>query len=590
MQQSAYEVLADRADVVVKETIEVQGSEADIEDETGEAPATNGAPVVEEVAVDETVVYQEQGPKILSTLLLGTPSPRSLILSAITVLFNLICVVMVADRVYSEHEHTAEDLSFVRLGYVSPFEARLLIREPDQTKMPVKVQIQMKNAHGVFDNPFWQDAGVVTSTSNETDYTTALSILLRSSNERVYEWRSSNNHSGEFTTPPRAGVTSEFNNGRFTFLTTSCIVSRLPYDPRDAPLAIPGLRHLAKVLPSLNAQFMLFLGDFIYIDVPRWWGKTKEDYTHKYRQVYASPDWPAVGQNLSWIHVLDDHEIANDWDMGTAGIYPNASAAFTSYHAAANPPLASSAAGAYAAVGAPHRLGATWYEFAQGPAAFFLLDSRTYRSKNSMPADAANKTMLGAEQLADLLAFLKRPEPRGVKWKVIASSVPLTKNWRVNTKDTWGGFLAERKTVLEAMWDASEKSGVGIIVLSGDRHEFAATKFPPPEGGRWRAESAVHEFSVSPLSQFYSPIPTYFQTDGEDVKLKYINTGNSKFGAITIESLPGGDASSLTYRLFVDGKEKWTTILMSPSTLPSYKGSFGESLFRFFGADQKLSD
>lgn len=37
-------------------------------------------------------------------------------------------------------------------------------------------------------------------------------------------------------------------------------------------------------------------------------------YRQKYRAVYASPEWPGVGQNLSWIHVLDDHEIQNDWD------------------------------------------------------------------------------------------------------------------------------------------------------------------------------------------------------------------------------------------------------------------------------------
>ena len=69
---------------------------------------------------------------------------------------------------------------------------------------------------------------------------------------------------------------------------------------------------------------MLFLGDFIYVDVPKRFGSTIEDYRREYRQVYSSPDWPAVGQNLSWIHVLDDHEIANDWDANVTGVYNNA--------------------------------------------------------------------------------------------------------------------------------------------------------------------------------------------------------------------------------------------------------------------------
>jgi alkaline phosphatase D len=129
--------------------------------------------------------------------------------------------------------------------------------------------------------------------------------------------------------------------------------------------------------------------------------------------------------------------------------------------------------------------------------------------------------MLGREQLADLLAWLARPKPRGVRWKIVASSVPFTKNWPLNRRDTWGGFLAERNTVLEAMWDAGAQ-GYGVVVLSGDRHEFAATRFPPPAGGRWDAASTVYEFSASPLNQFASPVGSYKQTDDEDVLMKYV--------------------------------------------------------------------
>jgi alkaline phosphatase D len=81
--------------------------------------------------------------------------------------------------------------------------------------------------------------------------------------------------------------------------------------------------------------------------------------------------------------------------------------------------------------------------------------------------------MLGAEQLSDLLAFLERPEPRGVKWKIIASSIPFTKNWRVNGLDTWAGYLDERQKILESMWDVGARGGVGVVIISGDRHEFA---------------------------------------------------------------------------------------------------------------------
>lgn len=504
--------LVDEVDVVVTET--TLEDENAPKDKKGRVQNGNKEVVAEDVTIKETISLQDRPLNPWRTLLSGAPNPRSLALSLTTLLLNGLCVGLVADRLFRERYHTGEDLSFARVGYVSENEAKLVIREPDQSQMPVNVEVHIKDPQPPFDNPLWQNAGGVRWTTNETDYTAVLSIPLRHSKKRTYEWRTSNNHSGEFTAPPPIGHAEETNYGPFTFLSTSCIVPRLPYSPFDHPLSIPGLRHLAKVLPTLNAQFMLFLGDFIYADVPRYWDKSVDYYREKYRQIYASPDWPAVGQNLSWIHVLDDHEIANDWSANQTGVYNTALDPFHHYQAAANPPPAKKA-GALTARSA----NTSYYEFTQGPASFFLLDTRSFRSDNALPANATDKTMLGAEQLADFLAWLRRPEPKGVKWKIVASSVPFTKNWPVNTRDTWGGFLAERRRVLEAMWDVASR-GVGVVVLSGDRHEFAATKFPPPEDGRWHETATVWEFSASPLSQFYSPFPTYRQRDKEDVLIK----------------------------------------------------------------------
>lgn len=184
------------------------------------------------------------------------------------------------------------------------------------------------------------------------------------------------------------------------------------------------------------------------------------------------------------------------------------------YHTSVNPPAVRRSDSTVA------RTGATWFEFAQGPANFFMADTRSYRSSNKIDYEDEAKSMLGAEQLADLITFLQKPEPKGIDWKIIASSVPFTKNWPVNVQDTWGGFLVERQKILEAMWDVAAR-GIGVVVLSGDRHEFAATKFPPPKDSKWAEEATVYEFSASPLSQFYSPIGTYRQSDDEDVEIKY---------------------------------------------------------------------
>ncbi|KAF4461222.1 alkaline phosphatase family [Fusarium albosuccineum] len=570
------EVLKDEVDITLKESTVT--SKTPLLTEDGVAVAPEPEVIADVVDIEEKVVVGEKTPSLAKVILAGTPSARRPIASFFTFLINLIFVGLTADALYrARWYYPADDLSFVRLGYVSPTEARFVIREPDQTKLPITFEYHVKDPQPPFDGNLWLTGGFVTTTDNSTDFTATLTVPLDNAKQREYVWRTSNNHTGEFRAAPKAGEMPNTENGLFTFLSTSCILPRFPYNPVDHPLAIPGLRNLASLLPKLSPQFMLFLGDFIYVDVPERFGKSAEEYRMQYRQVYASPDWAPVAQNLSWIHVLDDHEISNDWSSNTTGIYSAAVDPWHIYQANANPPIAQAAG--------PESLrqNATWYEFTQGPASFFMMDTRSYRSSNNLPFDAADKTMLGKEQLADLLAWLARPVSKGVRWKFIASSVPFTKNWPVNVKDTWGGFLSERKQVLEAMWDAGTQ-GTAVVILSGDRHEFAATKFPPPPDSRWPQSAAAHEFSTSPLNQFASPFPTYKQTDDEDVMMNYIPGGTSKFGSFAIEKFEDG-RQSLYYTLYIDGKETWNAVVEAPDVPEGAEAaapSFWDKINKFF--------
>ncbi|KAG9244942.1 alkaline phosphatase family protein-like protein [Calycina marina] len=565
--QQPYEIVDDEIDVTIEEKV-VKQSPPEFASTAAHSHNLRGAEKPKEVEgevvdVTETIVLKGRSAKPQRTILTGLPSPTSPLLSLITFLINLALVASVVDLVYRARTfYPSHDLSFARLGYVSTNEAKLLIREPHPSKLPITVSYRVVTPGALNEDPFWQPAGTVSVLAYDTDFTGVFSIQLPNYPDRKYQWRTSNNHTGFFSIPPRPGIVPSTG---FTFLTSSCIKPKFPYNPLDHPLSIPGFRHLSKVIGSIpgGAQFMLFLGDFIYIDVPKRFGTSTEDYRREYRQVYASPDWPSVGQNLSWIHVLDDHEIANDWDSSMEGLYDAAVDPWHHYQTSVNPPRARGA-------GVFHRVrdNATYFEFTQGPASFFMLDTRSYRdpSGSISPGEAANsttKSMLGAQQKADFLAFLARTEPRGVKWKIVASSIPFTKNWHVNSVDTWAGYLSERRDILEAMWDVGSTDGVGVVVLSGDRHEFAATAFPPPPNSKWPISATVHEFSTSPLSQFYLPVPTYKQKDDEDVMIKYIPLGNSKVGAITIEEA-STDQSSLKFRLYVDGMETWSSVLLSP--------------------------
>lgn len=564
-------IIADEIDIIATEITD--RDEADSAEEAIDDSLVEGVekrPLIE-LDTRETIITAERGPEVLRTLLGGLPSPRSGLLTFLTVAINVALAAMVADLVYrAPLLHPEHKLSMARVGYVSDKTASILVREPHGSQYPVFLSYRHADApldinSGLLPHDTsWKSAGSLPWLDETTDYTGTFHLTGLKPDTR-YQYAASTNHSGYFVTAPRTGQTSSRHQGTYTFLHSSCIKARFPYSPFSHPLSVPGFRHLAAQLPKLGAQFMLFLGDFIYIDVPHRFGSSVETYRREYRQVYASPDWPLVSSpsshpgfhssslaasssmpnDLPWIHVLDDHEIANDWDRNTSSVYQSAVDPWTHYHVAANPPAV--------------RPGATYFSFVQGPASFFMLDTRRYRDPFDGTDGSYNpetnrlfnetggykKSMLGSQQLSDLLAWLAREEPTGVRWKVVVSSIPFTKNWRFGSEDTWGGYLGERQTILEAMWDVGLRGGVGVVVLSGDRHEFAATAFPPPpegkvvglstaemvkgvvgnaDGGlkvkRWPLSATVHEFSASPLSMFYLPVRTYKQTDDEDVCVK----------------------------------------------------------------------
>ena len=450
--------------------------------------------------------------------------------------------------------YPGHDLSFTRVGFVSDTSAKILVREPNPTQWPLYISYRgAPNDKSLPADDSWKSVEKVFWLSIETDLTYTFSIDRLHPSSR-YQYAVSNNRSGYFTTAPPTGETLPGKN-KLTFLTSSCIKPRFPYNPVAHPLSISGFKHLAQWLPSLKASFMLFLGDFIYVDVPRRLGFDPETYRREYRQVYASPDWGSVSADLPWLHVIDDHEIANDWDSNTTFPYPAAADPWNIYHTSINPPSADS--------------GASYFTFTHGPASFFLMDTRRYRSPSSAQApDSSNKTMLGAQQLSSLLKFLSGRPPSGVKWKFVITSIPFTRNWRFGDADTWAAYLHERQIILEAMWDvALSPSGVGVVILSGDRHEFAATAFPPPKDGKWPLSATVHEFSTSPLSMFYLPVRTYSEKEGDDeICIKYVPDGNSKFGAVEVEK-ERGDQGIVRFRLFVDGNEVWSYVITTPPAL-----------------------
>lgn len=528
------------------------------------------------------------------TVILGIPDWNETEFSYLTIGVNVVLALFALDLVFRGPVlYPSADLRFSRVGFVDTDSAKLLIREPDSSQFPIYAYLKDQSGR-------WTKEDTIFYIDNETDYTHPITFEPLYPDTK-YTYELSNNLTGTFRTAPHRYATTDT---KLTFLTSSCIKANFPYSPFNHALHIPGFNHLSSIIQSMPspAAFMLFLGDFIYIDVPLRLSSTIDHYRAEYRRVYASPSWQLPGvSSVPWLHTMDDHEIANDWSAGnTTEPFPSAADPFMNYHVAVNPPVPPKTS--------PENT--TYFQFTRGPASFFMLDTRRYRTapepehnstvsskpsyasptswfyngtENDAQIPASPHTMLGVTQLNLLLRFISTPEPSHVHWKFITSSVPFTKNWRFGTPDTWGGFPTERQVVLDAMHAAEAHLGIRIIILSGDRHEFGAIRFPPPIVADpasnsttteydQQSQSGPHEFSVGPLSMFYLPIRTFRQIDEQDVSIKYLPDGNSKIGAIDLQNLAGvGQQKSLMrYSLYVDGKVAWEYTLTSPA--PSFEG------------------
>ncbi|EQB48873.1 PhoD-like phosphatase [Colletotrichum gloeosporioides Cg-14] len=460
--------------------------------------------------------HKRRHPSLL--LLCGWVDSRQLLASFITILLNLLSLSAVWDFLYRSHYlHQSNDISFSRVGYVDETSARIVARAPVAPVTYVEIRLT-----SVEEDAKWPRSQVIIVTE-VNDYTgTFLFEELKANTEYYYTTNAS--HAGSFKTAAR-------DPKRWSLVSTSCIKPFYPYSPVDHGLRIKGLEYLDQYLTQKPVDMMLFLGDFIYIDLPIALGWTPEDYTSAYRQVYASPSWTPALRSLPWLHLYDDHEIINDWAANETGLYQSAMQPFWAYQGHANP---SSQFG----------LGKTHYIFRRGDISFFVLDTRRYRSAESME-DGPGKTMLGSAQLADLQAWLASEKA----WKVVVSSVPFTRNWRgPDSADSWSGYLHEREQVLDMM-----RLTEGVVILSGDRHEHATTIFPPGDKGG----KAIIEFSTSPLNQFYEPFTRYHrQIEDTDVSVHSHPWGSSKFGVVSFDTSED-DRLVVDYDLVVQGQKTW---------------------------------
>ncbi|KII88819.1 hypothetical protein PLICRDRAFT_124950 [Plicaturopsis crispa FD-325 SS-3] len=578
----------------------------------------------------------------LLELLLALPSPDARIRFANFALNGLLLLAVVEFTAYPFFD-AATDVVFTRVGAVYPDAAKIVVRYPQTNATTHDVRIVWRQQK-VANSDSWKEGPVLSLLESDDWVNTAkLSGLWPST---PYEYKLWSTEKEELPYPADPIRFRTFPDPRlpsgshFRFVASSCSTPNFPYVPlhgrtikgfdllaqylwpQGIPAASPPLPSATsepepdplesetdtnittnitpvnettpstELIDAPSTEFLLFMGDFIYADVPIYFGDDKEAYRRLYRRNYQSPSFRKVYEHLPVFHTYDDHEIINNF-AGLANDstppFANASDPFRLYNAQAN--FDSVDAGQY------------YYDFRYGDVAFFVLDTRRYRSGVSDDHDPSARTMLGDKQLAALHNWLAKANTTA-SFKFIVSSVPFTDLWGHDAQvDAWPAYAHEKAQLLEAL-----HSVTNVIILSGDRHEFADIQFNSPE----ETGHAIREFSTSPMSMFYIPFirtlkaqsttvvrrthyevkvvegseePEIVETVEEipqEQVLKYLPTGNHKWSTIEIDTR-NLDAPVLKLEVVIDGSIAYEyTIVGDPVKLRSSTalGAFVPQSFR----------
>jgi len=332
----------------------------------------------------------------------------------------------------------------------------------------------------------------------------------------------------DFTTFPKAGKRISF-----AFAFGSCF---RPESERGGQV----FNIIAERRRKDNLRFILLIGDQIYADDYHFNGIGKvatslEDYRAVYAHTFARPSFRQLLANLPAFMTMDDHEVDDDWTwidrqrtMAQIPIWDqvirrlqgrpriewqiprqrvqDALQAYWEHQGMHAPhfelPTSLDSKGQYAL--AAEDPGSLAYTFAFGPAAFFVLDTRTMRVKSR-----ADTTMLGEGQwkvLEKWLLAVKDAYP--VKF-LVTSCTLLFDMWLDIPRDRWSGFPSERDRLLQFLVDHNIQS---VFLLCGDLHAAHAIRadlYGPQDHILTLWEFCASPFEQSPnrfSSQTYRPL------------------------------------------------------------------------------------
>jgi alkaline phosphatase D len=231
----------------------------------------------------------------------------------------------------------------------------------------------------------------------------------------------------------------------FSFLTGSCAyINQEEHDRPGTPYG--GDYQVFENMASHATDFMLWLGDNVYLREPDW--NTKTGIMRRYTHTRSNPEMQALLASRSNYAIWDDHDYGpNDADKGFYNKHLTLDA-FKYFWG--NP-----------TVGINNIEGAiTSFQWADLD--FFLLDNRWYKDANGLQKEG--KTILGEEQLEWLFNNLVTSK---ASFKIVAMGGQFLSDAALYETYSANGFNPEREKIIAFIQEHQIKN---VIFLTGDVH------------------------------------------------------------------------------------------------------------------------
>ncbi|NPA68620.1 MAG: alkaline phosphatase family protein [Chlorobi bacterium] len=223
-----------------------------------------------------------------------------------------------------------------------------------------------------------------------------------------------------------------------------------------------------------NPDFMLWLGDNIYLREPDW--NTETGIFHRYTHTRSTKEMKRLLAKTNNYAILDDHDFGpnnSDKSFWNKNKTLNAFKLFW-----ANPSYGTGDINA-----------ATTF-FNRSDCDFFLLDNRSFRDPNNLIAE--NKTILGEKQKEWLKNALTYSE---AKFKfVVMGGQFLTTGGNYEVYSNYG-FSEERAEIINFIHTQNIKN---VIFLTGDRHHSEISVL------KGVGKPAIYDITVSPLTSHHA--------------------------------------------------------------------------------------